>query len=513
MGEMKMNGKELSFDSNKKITKEELAQKNGINIEKLEALFAEYDGIKLMNGLSANEARTLVNLFDENSDKQVTEKEISDEKLKEFISKNGGKVDDTTLICSLKGILKAISNTFGAGCDKDTTQDKTVTVEPWGKGNKNDCLSRIIQNSYPGVKLWSEEYYKLEKMIMDANPEIYGDENGNGGRKRTSDGTRHNAVLYTGDKIKLPAWNGKEAAPAQTTPQTDTGKTTSPATSKAPLESKTPTAKQERQEGGNNGPRMISFEEPTAPIRSLTPAISTTPQKNSSIDKYIDLLSSNTSSKTDIANTILKDKNLSLDDLIEIMNTLNTNLLADCGGNTNDFINNINNLLKGLDSTQAIKFLDAYKNNSKDKEYNEFVETIWKELKGDDEKTALKTYYGILNDKIQDSEAMKIRHDDDVIEKSREYLLELNTKNNKVFDKKGKVIKEILDNVNINSPQSKEQALAVLYNCYGDTNGIVDAMWELSESNEKKYYPILEVLFEYAMGKGKPYIAPEVFRA
>ena len=38
-------------------------------------------------------------------------------------------------------------------------------------------------------------------------------------------------------------------------------------------------------------------------------------------------------------------------------------------------------------------------------------------------------------------------------------------------------------------------------------------MWELSESNEKKYYPILEVLFEYAMGKGKPYIAPEVFRA
>ena len=57
MGEMKMNGKELSFDSNKKITKEELAQKNGINIEKLEALFAEYDGIKLMNGLSANEAR------------------------------------------------------------------------------------------------------------------------------------------------------------------------------------------------------------------------------------------------------------------------------------------------------------------------------------------------------------------------------------------------------------------------------------------------------------------------
>ncbi len=364
MGDLHLNGKEFNFDTNKNISKDELANKNGINVEKLETVFVEYDGIKLANGLSAKEAQTIINLFDANDDKKITDDEVTDAKIKEFIKQNGGNAEDTSLLGSMKNLITAVANTFGKdggfynvtdtngnvtekytletnnGVTKkthystdgtknnriaeqweagfknyrkewtgpngertllegtavkdngdgtytltvkrtdsrfpDTTyemvfdkngqelsrtdangnkynsygaplngtegagaannapatenqaEEKTVVVEKWAKGVTNSTLSGIITSAY-GVKAGTEEYKAIEKMVMDANPEIYGDENGNGGRKRILDGTRHNAVIHPGDTLKLPPYNGKTAAPAEggaTTPAPATGRNT-----------------------------------------------------------------------------------------------------------------------------------------------------------------------------------------------------------------------------------------------------------------------------------------------
>lgn len=104
--------------------------------------------------------------------------------------------------------------------DKDEEMQVCV-VDAWGTGNRNDCLSRIIMNAY-GVKSGTDEYYQIEELVMNANPEIYGDENGNGGRNRLFDGSRHNAVIHPGDNIKLPAWNGT-AAEVNNTPESEIG--------------------------------------------------------------------------------------------------------------------------------------------------------------------------------------------------------------------------------------------------------------------------------------------------
>ncbi len=83
-----------------------------------------------------------------------------------------------------------------------------VEVTPWqSSGNGNDCLSRIMANNYDyealGIERGSEEYNKLQEAVMNANSEIYGNEEG-GGRTRILDGSRENSVIYAGDKITLP---------------------------------------------------------------------------------------------------------------------------------------------------------------------------------------------------------------------------------------------------------------------------------------------------------------------
>ncbi|MBR1943739.1 hypothetical protein IJ843_08405 [bacterium] len=85
---------------------------------------------------------------------------------------------------------------------------KFVAVEGWGSSkNANDCLEAIIQNSYDlsamGIKAGSEEYNNLLKAVMDANPKIYGTQDG-GWRQEVGGKGRSNAVLYTGDNIVLP---------------------------------------------------------------------------------------------------------------------------------------------------------------------------------------------------------------------------------------------------------------------------------------------------------------------
>ena len=98
----------------------------------------------------------------------------------------------------------------------DENNQRYVNVESWSSNDdSNNCLSRIINNSYDleamGIELYSEEYYALEKAVMDANPEIYGTEDG-GWRKEVGGIGRHNAVIYTNDKVFLPDWEGTGAA-------------------------------------------------------------------------------------------------------------------------------------------------------------------------------------------------------------------------------------------------------------------------------------------------------------
>ncbi len=90
----------------------------------------------------------------------------------------------------------------------DDDGNNYVEVEPWStNSDDNNCLSRIIANSYDleamGIEMYSDEYYALEQAVMDANPDIYGTEDG-GWRTEVGGEGRENAVLYTGDKIILP---------------------------------------------------------------------------------------------------------------------------------------------------------------------------------------------------------------------------------------------------------------------------------------------------------------------
>ncbi len=90
----------------------------------------------------------------------------------------------------------------------DEDGNKYVNVESWSSDDSsNNCLSRIINNSYDlesmGIELYSSEYYELEKLVMDANPEIYGTED-SGWRQEIGGTGRSSAVVYTNDKIILP---------------------------------------------------------------------------------------------------------------------------------------------------------------------------------------------------------------------------------------------------------------------------------------------------------------------
>ena len=125
---------------------------------------------------------------------------------------------------------------------EDENGNKYVTVEAWGSAkNGNDCLSRIIKNNYD-LKAMGMTYQEVEKAVMDANPTIYGTESG-GGRNRILDGSRHNSVLHTGDKIILPQLQASTPVgtqPTDTQATTPTGTPESAAPTGAP-ESAAPT--------------------------------------------------------------------------------------------------------------------------------------------------------------------------------------------------------------------------------------------------------------------------------
>lgn len=73
--------------------------------------------------------------------------------------------------------------------------------------SQNYCLENILESNYDlksmGIEYGSDDYYKLAKLVMDANPEIYGTEDG-GWREEAGGMGRMNATLYNGEKLNLP---------------------------------------------------------------------------------------------------------------------------------------------------------------------------------------------------------------------------------------------------------------------------------------------------------------------
>ena len=196
-------------------------------------------------------------LYDENSDSALTEDQlydlydalaeldgeegVSEEEL-EYLAGLGNETDkydsegNTINELDIAAFLDAVEDSADSADDETTTDDDTTTittvlqdddrilqdedgnnyvlVESWSSDNdSNNCLSRIIQNSYDleamGIEMYSEEYYALEKAIMDANPDIYGTEDG-GWRDEVGGTGRENAVLYPGDEIILPDYSTTE---------------------------------------------------------------------------------------------------------------------------------------------------------------------------------------------------------------------------------------------------------------------------------------------------------------
>lgn len=99
---------------------------------------------------------------------------------------SSGKLDMTPYASDLKtnttdanAFLDALKGTDSSkAIDKKVvteTPEKKVIVQKWGsepeKGEKyaNDCLSRIIANNYPEVKLYSKEYKEILNKILDSN--------------------------------------------------------------------------------------------------------------------------------------------------------------------------------------------------------------------------------------------------------------------------------------------------------------------------------------------------------
>ena len=207
--------------------------------------------------------------------------------------------------CGGDGVVnEAECFTDDARIKEDKDGNKYIEVEAWkAEDGGNDCLSRIIENCYDlealGIEPYSEEYFALEKAIMDANPEIYGDENGEGGRPLLEghDGERHSKIIHPGDKIVLPVY------PETVDTVPSTGGTTS---SSSPA----PTAEAEPSHGDAIG------GEPQAPQTESTLTEEQVKlfanQLNNAADRW--------GTNEEAFEQILKNENLNAADFVKIMN-------------------------------------------------------------------------------------------------------------------------------------------------------------------------------------------------
>lgn len=94
------------------------------------------------------------------------------------------------------------------GTEKKDPKNESITVDEWKAKNtdeKNDCLSRIVNNNYKGVDLYnddgtfSDEFRQIVDAIAKENPEIY-----KSGRKMLGAQEVYNTIIKPGETIKLP---------------------------------------------------------------------------------------------------------------------------------------------------------------------------------------------------------------------------------------------------------------------------------------------------------------------
>ncbi len=255
--------------------------------KKLESVNINKDKkLTLDDGLDKDETQYIMESinFDENE-------EISNEEINKFLKEvlqiekpSDVQVQDmTTLVQNITLATKDIMETSGdTEKTKETEETKPadgeeseengdskgtlqVNVQKWGSaaedGNQyaNDCLEHIMKNYYQDLTPYSDEWYAKETEIMNANPNIYGDENGAGARQSVGGEGRRNAVIYDTDVITLPGLEAeKETDKTEEVKETDDNdkeKTEVEKESKIPKDA----IEQEEREKLDNGAEIATY--------------------------------------------------------------------------------------------------------------------------------------------------------------------------------------------------------------------------------------------------------------
>ena len=243
-GEYQIDEELLSRDGFIKALKAQNTKEKALTEEQLGLI---YDTISTMDdedGMSEKELKYLASLGNDTDKYDSEGNTINEFDIKEFLDNVEDVLNDDALCCdddccpedcSCQDVPRETITSVLKDDDRILTDDdgnKYVNVEPWSNDeDNNNCLSRIIQNSYDleamGIEPDSEEYYALEEAVMNANPSIYGTEEG-GWRQEVGGTGRHNAVLYTGDKIILSDFEYERPCPCVEDPEPVKTTTTNP---------------------------------------------------------------------------------------------------------------------------------------------------------------------------------------------------------------------------------------------------------------------------------------------
>ena len=259
--------------------------------------------------------------------------------------------------------------TEDARIKEDENGNKYINVEAWrAEDGGNDCLSRIIENCYDlkalGIEPYSEEYFALEKAIMDANPEIYGDENGEGGRPLLEghDGERHSKVIHAGDKIILPVY----PETAETAPVAENPEATAPV---EPTATEQPTTSPEPTTPAATDPNKSVGGDPQAPITEGT----LTPEQANAFAQQLLIASEGWGTNEGRFESILKNENLNAADIVNIMNAF---------GEISDksLINTIYDEFSGKDQNEYLKIVTEAMGQMAGEGSPEAIELLCKEV-------------------------------------------------------------------------------------------------------------------------------------
>lgn len=201
------------------------------------------------------------------------------------------------------------------------------------------------------------------------------------------------------------------------------------------------------------------------------------------IKKYDD--ASGATAKGKVLNEILNNGDLSAKDMANLMDKIDFEeatkdyyFWADPNAK-NNYINKLNDAISKYSGEELQTFLNAYQS----KYGHSYMEAIQNMQSSSKETDSLKKFISVFDSQIQDSIAMQLKNNEHT------ELLKYKLKEN------GNILKQVLDNAG-NDQQSKQEALAVLYNEYGSSDGIIDALRRLGNSEQEKYAPILQQLYQ-----------------